>query len=368
VFIEQITIANFRNYVSAELAPARQGVTLLQGENGAGKTNLLEAVAYFATLRSFRGTPAGLLVRSGEQQAVLRARAERAGRNLLVEAELNLVGRDRFRLNRQALRRNDDILGSVLATIFSPDDIEVIKGGPQLRRDYLDDLLVSLRPKHHAARAEFERVLKQRNALLRSANGVLKPNVAGVLDVWDAKLATVGETVAQERESLVCNLRPEVDQAYAQLSKLGAARDKAVDLLYERSWHGPLLEALQASRTEDIRRAVTSVGPQRDDLVVAVQGLAARTQASQGEQRSVALALRLGGHALVTERHGTSPVLLLDDVFSELDPGRCEALAGCLPEGQTLLTSAGPVPSALPVVEHAQVKAGVIYPDRGAPA
>ncbi len=366
MFVEQITIADFRNYVLAEFAPAPNGVTLLQGENGAGKTNLLEAVAYFATLRSFRGAPAGSLVRNGQQQAILRAKADRAGRALLVEAELNLAGRDRFRLNRQPLRRNDDVLGAVLATIFSPDDIEVIKGGPQLRRDYLDDLLVSLRPKHHAARAELERVLKQRNALLRSANGVLRPNVAGVLDVWDIKLASVGEGLAQERESLVSYLRPEVDLAYRRLSNAGGAA--AIGLHYERSWAGPLLEALHASRAEDIRRAVTSSGPQRDDVVISVHGLAARMQASQGEQRSVALALRLGGHALVTERQGTSPVLLLDDVFSELDPSRCVALASCLPEGQTLLTAAGPVPGALPVVERAQVRDGVIYPGRGEPA
>ena len=278
-----------------------------------------------------------------------------------MEAELNLVGRDRFRLNRQPLRRNDDVLGSVLVTVFSPDDIEVVKGGPQLRRDYLDDLLVALHPKHHAARAELERVLKQRNALLRSANGALRPNVEGVLDVWDAKLASVGEAVAEERESLVSSLRPQVDQAYSRLSTRAMGPTVTVDLGYERSWDGRLLDALHASRAEDVRRAVTSLGPQRDDLVIWVHGLAARTQASQGEQRSVALALRLGGHALVTDRQGTSPVLLLDDVFSELDPGRCAALASCLPDGQTLLTAAGPVPEALTVVERVQVRAGTVH-------
>ena len=306
MYVEQVALTDFRNYVSAELQPAREGVTLLQGENGSGKTNLLEAVAYFATLRSFRGAPAGLLVRSGQQQAVLRAHADRAGRSLLVEAELNLAGRDRFRLNRQPLRRNDDVLGSVLVTVFSPDDIDVVKGGPQLRRDYLDDLAVSLRPKHHAARAELERVLKQRNALLRSSNGVLRPNVAGVLDVWDAKLASAGEVVAQERETLVANLRPEVDQAYSRLSTGRVGTAGVVDLFYERSWAGPLLDALHASRAEDLRRAVTLWAP-RDDLVISVHGLAGAGQASQGEQRSVALALRLGGHPLVTDRQGTSP-------------------------------------------------------------
>jgi DNA replication and repair protein RecF len=367
VFVEHVQISDFRNYEAAELAPAPSGVTLLQGENGAGKTNLLEAVAYLASLRSFRGAPTPSLVRSGRTQAVLRARADKAGRGLLVEAELNTAGRDRFRLNRQPLRRNDDILGSVLTTIFSPDDIDIVKAGPQVRRDYLDDLLISLRAKYHATRAELERVLKQRNALLRSAGGMLRPQLAGVLDVWDLKLAEVGELVVDRRCQLVQQLQPEVDRAYSQLARLSQDDAGVVGLRYSHSWEGDLLGALRASRDEDVRRAVTSVGPQRDDLEIFVRGLVARSQASQGEQRSVALALRLGGHALVTERQGTSPVLLLDDVFSELDPSRCDALASCLPAGQTLLTAAGPVPTALAVVERAEVRHGVIFPGRRPP-
>lgn len=239
MFVEQITVTNFRNYASGELSPAPHGVTLLQGQNGAGKTNLLEAVAYFANLRSFRGAIASAMVRDGQPQAILRARADREGRALLVEAELNLVGRDRFRLNRQPLRRNDDIVGSVLATVFSPDDIEVVKGGPQLRRDYLDDLLVALRPRHHAARAELERVLKQRNALLRSASGVLRPNLAGVLDVWDAKLAAIGEVMAQEREDLVVALQPEVDMAYSRLSGAGGGERERWGCVTSAAGPGP---------------------------------------------------------------------------------------------------------------------------------
>jgi DNA replication and repair protein RecF len=363
VFVEQISISNFRNYVTAELEPAPRGITLFQGNNGSGKTNLLEAVAYFATLKSFRGAPAGAMVRQGAVQAVLRARANREGRSLLVETELNVGGRDKVRVNRQPLRRNDELLGAVLVTIFSPDDMDLVKGGPQSRRQYLDDLLVALQPKHNAACAELERVLKQRNALLRSANGTLRGSMASTLDIWDEKLAGAGEAIADGREALIGTLEKEANHAYERLAgREGGGDERSVRLRYERSWPGRLLAALNNARAEDVRRGVTGVGPQRDELYMSVKGLTARTQASQGEQRSLALSLRLAGHALVTDRHGSSPVLLLDDVFSELDPVRSAALASCLPDGQALLTAAGPVPSALPVAQRTRVRDGVVQP------
>ncbi len=372
MYIEQIGITDFRNFASAEIEPAPRGITLFQGDNGSGKTNLLEAVAYCATLKSFRGAPATSMVRTGVQQAVLRARAHREGRSLLVETELNLIGRDKVRVNRQPLRRTDDLLGLVLVTVFSPDDIEVVKGGPQFRRQYLDDLLVVLQPRYNAASAELDRVLKQRNALLRSANGALRGSMVSTLDVWDSKLASVGEAIVEAREGLVVLLEKETDKAYRQLSERQGGDDDGggcdgggVRLRYERSWRGPLLAALDEARAEDVRRGVTSVGPQRDEMYTSIRGLAARTQASQGEQRSLALSLRLGGHALVSDRQGSSPVLLLDDVFSELDPRRSAALASCLPEGQALLTTAGPVPSGLPVAHWARVHDGVV--ERGGP-
>jgi DNA replication and repair protein RecF len=365
VFVEQISINDFRNYASAEIRPAPHGITLFQGDNGSGKTNLLEAVAYLSLLKSFRGAPASAMVRNGADQAVLRATAEREGRGLLIETELNLTGRDKIRLNRQPVRRNDDLFGVVLVTVFSPDDIEMVKGGPHSRREYLDDLGAALQPKHKAAGTELERVLKQRNALLRSAGGTLRGSMASTLEIWDEKLAQVGEAVAEAREALVGMLEKRVDEAYRQLTYRQLTRDAitsdtGVRLRYERSWPGELLSALQDTRAEDVRRGMTGVGPQRDDLHTYINGLAARTQASQGEQRSLALSLRLAGHAVVNDRQGSSPVLLLDDVFSELDPDRSAALASCLPEAQVLLTAAGPVPSVLPVAHRARVRNGSV--------
>lgn len=353
--VEHLAVFDFRNYERAELEPAPGGVTLLAGPNGSGKTNLLEALGYIATLRSFRGAQPAALVRVGCDQGLVSVRANREERVVQLETELLISGRGRLRFNRQAVRRPEDFVGHLLVTVFSPDDVVLVKGGPQSRRDYLDDLVVGISPRLAVTVAGFERALRQRNALLRSAAGFLRPGMEGVLDVWDAKMAETGEALVAARESLVTSLVPEVEVAYSQLGG-----GEGVELRYERSWEGALLAALGRSRPEDVRRGVTGTGPQRDDLYAALGGLGARAQASQGQQRSLALALRLGGHALLSKRHATSPVLLLDDVFSELDAGRSDALATCLPMGQALLTAAGAVPASLPVVRSVAVHAGTV--------
>lgn len=365
MYVDRLNLSNFRNYGEAELVPSTEGVTLLRGDNGAGKTNLLEAISYTATLKSFRGVPSQALVRAGQPQAVIRAAAHREGRALLVEIELHLQGRDKLQLNRQPVRRAEDVLNTVLVTVFSPDDIEIVKGGPQYRRDFLDDLLVPLHPKYAAARNDLERALRQRNALLRSAGGFLRPGMASTLDVWDTKLAIAGEQIASARSAAMGSLAPEVTMAYRVLSDhrmRPATKGNAVAVSYLPSWQGELLKALEAARAEDVRRGVTSVGPHRDDLGLLIDGLPARVQASQGEQRALALALRLASHRIVSNRQATKPVLLLDDIFSELDPARSGALAASLPPGQTLLASAGPVPAELAVARLFHVRDGALEP------
>ena len=304
---------------------------------------MLEAVGYLATLRSFRGAPADALVRVGADQAVVRAQAERDQRQLLIEAEIRPAGRDRIQVNRQPLRRARDLLGALGVTVFAPDDLALVKAGPQGRRDYLDDLLVAVHPRHDPLRSDVERILRQRNALLKQGGGPGSPapDVVATLDVWDRKLAEQGELLVAARQRLLAELGPHVAAGYDRVA------DRAADvrLAYQRSWNGPLLDALAAARRDDLRRGVTTVGPHRDDLAVTIGGLPSRTHASQGEQRSLALAFRLAGHQVVADATGTSPVLLLDDVFSELDPDRSEALLASLPPGQALLTTAGALPA-----------------------
>ncbi|MEO6120680.1 MAG: DNA replication and repair protein RecF, partial [Acidimicrobiales bacterium] len=210
------------------------------------------------------------------------------------------------------------------------------------RRRFLDEAVVAAHPRHDALRVEVERVLRQRGALLKQCGGRLDSSAAATLDVWDHKLAQVGEQLVAARLALLGDLAPVVTRAYGQV----AGTEASLSLIYERSWPGPLAAALAAARRDDVRRGTTGVGPHRDDLALGIDGLAARTHASRGEQRSFALALRLGLHQLITTLSGVAPVLLLDDVFSELDDDRSEALLAHLPTGQALLTTAGPLPPA----------------------
>jgi DNA replication and repair protein RecF len=359
---DHLWLTDFRNYREAEFAPAPDGITVISGGNGEGKTNLVEAIAYLATLKSFRGSPDEAMVRSGESHSIVRAEGHRDSRRLLIEAELQLTGRDRVQVNGQALRRSRDLLGYLQVTVFSPEDLALVKSGPQLRRDFLDDLLVALHPRHDETITEVERVLKQRNALLKSAGVERVPGeVASTLDVWDRKLAEAGQKLADAREGLIKALEPVAGASYGQLATTVAHRGRdTVSLNYERSWDGKLLDSLHRSRGDDLRRGITTVGPHRDEVKLRIGGLPARSHASQGEQRSLTLALRLAGHAIVTETVGSPPVLLLDDVFSELDASRSDALLRCLPQGQAIVTTAGEIPGAAEVAARFRVEEGKV--------
>ena len=356
--VRTLWLTDFRSYTSTELDLA-PGLTALVGANGEGKTNLLEALAWLATLSSFRGAPTEALVRRGAPFAVVRALAEREGRELLIEAQLQPNGRNRVLVNRQPLRRARDLLGSLRVSVFTPDDLVIVKEGPGERRRFLDDALVSLHPRNDALRSQVDKVLRQRNALLKQTGGRLDEGAAFTLDVWDAKLAEAGAALAAARIDLLDRMRPVLAATYDALAR----RPALVTARYEAAWAGPadqagasdpdarrvalaaaLADALADARTDDVRRGVSTVGPHRDDVVLSIGGGPARTQASQGEQRTLALALRLAVHHVVTAAAESPPVLLLDDVFSELDPDRSTALLANLPEGQTLLTTATTLP------------------------
>ena len=343
--LDHLWVADFRNYASAELH-LPSGLTVIVGDNGSGKSNLLEAIGYLATLTSFRGASNDALVRAGADVAVVRGEGERGGRALLVEAEVRAAGRGRVTVNRQPLRRSADVGAALRVTVFSPDDLELVKAGPTGRRRYLDDLLAALHPRNEATRRDYERVVRQRNALLAQVAGVRGPlpqDVATTLDVWDARLVETGEAVGAARASLVARLEPALAKAYSQLSGGGT-----VGIAYDAAWRETGLgAALRKARRDEVRRGVSLVGPHRDEVVLSASGLPARSHASQGEQRSLALALRLAGHDVVTETVGEPPLLLLDDVFSELDALRSAALLSHLPGGQAVLTTTGHIPDGV---------------------
>jgi DNA replication and repair protein RecF len=338
-------LTDFRSYDDA-MFEFTTGRTAIVGANGQGKTNLVEALAFLATLGSFRDAPTDALVRDGAERAVVRAEVVHDdGRELLVEAELTRGGRTRVQVNRQRLGRARDLLGVVRVTVFSPDDLVLVKGGPAERRRYLDDLLVALHARNDRARVDLERILRQRNTLLRQAGGRLTEEIAWSLDVWDAKLVEVGEKIGTARADLVQQLEPLVAEAYAAIARHGRT---TVAVRYAPVWRvDGLAAALALGRGADVRRQVSVVGPHRDELELSIGGSPARTHGSQGEQRTLALALRLGAHLTVARHVGSPPLLLLDDVFSELDHDRSAALIDALPAAQVVLTTAGVLPDGV---------------------
>ena len=297
-------------------------------------------------------------MRNGCERAFVRAEVEQGdGRVVSIECELPTRGRDRVLVNKQRLQRAADLLGVVRATVFSPDDLALIKDGPALRRRFLDEVAVSLHPGRDADRRDLERILRHKSTLLKQIGGRLGDETAFTLDVWDAKLADVGDRVGRARAELVEAVAPDVSQAYADLA--GGASE--VTVCYQPPWRSVgLAAALLDARTDEVRRQVCLVGPHRDELDVHLGGLPSRTHASQGEQRTLALALRLAAHRLVTERVGSAPVLLLDDVFSELDAARSAALLHHLPVGQIILTTAGPAARRRPHRADPPRRAGAI--------
>jgi len=341
--IRRIELTDFRVYQHAVIE-LNKGVTAVIGKNAQGKTSLAEAMSYLSTLKSFRGVPNDALVREGADTAYIRAEiVHDDGREILVEAEINRSGRNRVLVNKQKLGRVRDLLGVVRSTVFAPTDLQLVYEGPSVRRDMLDDALVALAPKNDALRLEVERIIKQRNTLLKQSFGKLTSEIEMTLDVWDMQLAQKGTQLGEARAKLIARLTPFVCEAYESL----AGEPTAVELVYEPEWRKfGLAACLAEARQEDVRRAVTSVGPHRDDVVLQIKGMSAKNHASQGECRTLALALRLGIHRLVTEVAGTAPLLVLDDVLSELDPSRCEALLRNMPEGQVLITTAQVLPDA----------------------
>ena len=343
MIVTRLELVDFRNYREASF-DFHHGITAVVGMNGQGKTNLAESMAYLASLDSFRGAPTEALIRVGADTAIVRATVLHPdGREVLVELELTRQGRNRVQVNKQRLGRTRDLLGVMRVTVFSPDDLFLVKGGPNERRRFLDDTLVALALKYDSMRLELDRIDNQRNTLHKHAGGKLNDEVEVTLDVWDLKLAEVGDQFGHARAVLVARLSPMVQEAYEQL----ADRPSSIELRYEPAWRQRgLAAALAASRTDDVRRGVSTVGPHRDDVDLFIGGLPARTHASQGEQRTLALALRLAAHRMVAEKAGSAPVLVLDDVLSELDPTRSAALLRHLPEGQVVLTTAGVLPEA----------------------
>jgi DNA replication and repair protein RecF len=387
VHLTRLALTDFRSYpeLSIELGP---GVTTFSGPNGEGKTNLVEAIGYLATLGSHRVAGDAPLVRRGAERAVLRGAVTGVQGSALVEIELNPGRANRVRLNRTPMPRPRDILGTLRTVLFAPEDLALVKGDPGERRRFLDELLVATAPRYAGVRADYERVLKQRTALLKSAGakghlrGPAREAMAATLDAWDGQLAKTAAPLLVGRMRLVAALKPHIAAAYEAVS--GGQAGDACGISYRASafnnsdandtgvpdagqdCDGPgletaMLKALAAVRASELDRGVCLVGPHRDELELSIGGMPARGYASHGESWSLALALRLASFALLREGR-EDPVLILDDVFAELDAGRRDRLAGLVAAAEQVLVTAA-VPADVPEVlagTRFNVRAGVV--------
>jgi DNA replication and repair protein RecF len=366
VFVDHLQLADFRSYTSVDVSLSA-GVSTFVGANGQGKTNLVEAIEYLSTLSSHRVATDQPLVRAGAERAIIRARVQ-AGlddpRRLQLEVEISPGQANRARLNKSPLRRAREIVGVLRTVVFAPEDLATVKGDPSERRRFLDELVVARWPRLAGVRADYDRVLRQRNTLLKSLAGRTRSagagsEAAGTLEVWDAHLARAGGELLEARLRALADLGPHVAKAYADIAP--ANNDATVeyktsialaDQAGREELAALLVAAMAERRSEEIQRGVCLVGPHRDDIVLSLGMLPAKGYASHGESWSFALALKLGSFQLL-RADGVEPVLVLDDVFAELDTTRRERLAGGVSAAEQVLVTAA-VGADVPEVLHGQ--------------
>ena len=366
MFIKHLSLASFRNYKNAEIA-LQPGVNLLVGPNGQGKTNLVEAIRYLSTLSSHRVAGYLPLIKQDEPQAAVRAMASHADRDILIELELNRDSANKARVNKSPVPRVRDILGLVNSVTFAPEDLDIVKRDPTNRRAFIDELVVQVWPRFAGVYSDYDRVLKQRNTLLKTARQTgAKGSALSTLDAWDQSLVSYGSEIIAARVDLVERLRPHLFEAYQSIaianneprilvksSLLGTSipsgwgdDDDSEDLEYIQTADRAEIEALYSAklaavRSKELERGITLVGPHRDDLVLMLGTLPAKGYASHGESWSYALALRLASIALLrAETRTGDPILILDDVFAELDAGRRARLAGMVASNEQVLITA----------------------------
>ena len=390
MFIKHLSLASFRNYKNAEIA-LQPGVNLLVGPNGQGKTNLVEAIRYLSTLSSHRVAGYLPLIKQDEPQAAVRAMASHAERDILIELELNRDSANKARVNKSPVPRVRDILGLVNSVTFAPEDLDIVKRDPTICRGFIDELVVQVWPRFAGVYSDYDRVLRQRNTLLKTARQTgAKGSALSTLDAWDQSLVSYGSEIIAARVDLVERLRPHLFDAYQSIaianneprilvksSLLGTAipsgwgdDDDSEDLEYIQTADRTEIEALYSAklatvRAKELERGITLVGPHRDDLVLMLGTLPAKGYASHGESWSYALALRLASIALLrAETRTGDPILILDDVFAELDAGRRARLAGMVAGNEQVLITAAvaeDVPEELIAtvfhVQHGEVSA-----------
>ena len=351
MYVRECSLRDFRSYEHVSIA-LPSGVSALIGSNGQGKTNLVEAIAYAATLSSHRVATDAPLIRRGASSAAIRVLAAHDDRDVEVQIEIDSTRPNKAFVNRNQVKRPRDVLGYIHTVVFAPEDLALVKGDPSDRRRFIDEAMIAMTPRLAGVRSDFDRVLKQRNALLKTAQHAARRSAADVmqtLDAWDEQFARLSAQLVIERRRLVADLLPHAIAHYETVSDARGpfAMDYQCSLPEmpasdtEEHWEDAYRAALSERRRDEIDRGITLVGPHRDELSISVRDLPVKGYASHGESWSAALTLRLATFALFRQGSGGDPVLILDDVFAELDTRRRRRLAEFAEQAeQTLITAA----------------------------
>jgi DNA replication and repair protein RecF len=372
MFVKHLSLISFRNHISTEIA-LEPGVNLLVGPNGQGKTNVIEAIEYLSALSSHRVAGYQPLIHKDSPSAIVRLKVSHADRDVLIDLELHRDNTNQVRINQSPIPRIRDVLGTVNSVVFAPEDIDIVKRDPSNRRNFIDQLLVQFSPRLSGVMTDYDRVLKQRNSLLKTARATgAKGSALSTLDAWDEGLIKLGAEIVAERLVLLNRIKPYLTEAYQAIaitnneptilmksSLLGAAvvddfeeaeleyleltdLDRIIELFREK---------LASVRSKELERGITLIGPHRDDLVLLLGDLPAKGYASHGESWSYALALRLASARLLRDESRTGdPIVILDDVFAELDSGRRDRLASLVADNEQVIITAAvreDVPSSL---------------------
>jgi len=362
MFVKHLTLSHFRNHKNTEIA-FEPGVNLLVGPNGQGKTNVVEAIEYVSTLSSHRVAGYQPLINKDSSQAIIRLKVSHETRDVLVDLELNRDNPNQLRINQSPIPKMRDVLGTVYSVVFAPEDIDIVKRDPSNRRSFIDQLLIQFAPRMSGVISDYERVLKQRNTLLKTARQTgAKGSALSTLDAWDESLIKFGSEIIQSRLNLIDRLKPLLTEAYQAIAisnnepsilmKSSLLGQAVVDDYEEAELEHLTLDELQkvpeiyreklaAVRGKELERGITLIGPHRDDLVLMLGDLPAKGYASHGESWSYALALRLASAKLLAAESKTGdPVVILDDVFAELEAGRRERLASLVADNEQVIITA----------------------------
>lgn len=367
MYLTSLSLNNFRIIDKCDLEFSK-GISAFIGDNGQGKTSILESIFWAGNCKSFRHVTNDLIIKNDCNSARINIHLSDDIRPQDIVATINRVGRDAIFVNGQGLKKIKDLLGTLRVTIFTPDDLEIIKGSSTLRREAIDDTLLQVSKKFVAASSDYARILKQKNALLKSRNIDFS-----VLSVLNDSLVSSGSQIIKGRLAGLQRMRKFLQDSYAHV---GGNEDE-VDITYQSKIFTDndfedldieeiaelFSKCIEENTETEMRRYHSVVGPHRDDYLFTIAGRDSRTQASQGEQRTMALALKMALHSIIVDMTGDNPILLLDDVFSELDSGRTHRLVECLPATQTFVTSAYEIPSSLKVDQTFYVSNGMVNSD-----